>query len=187
MSKGRAVKNASRVDDVSQGDDLLCISTTLIEKLYGKPAQAILDHLVKNEYLAEEKLLDDTNVRSNEGRKILQKMADEAIVTPDRIRVDVGVLHVWRLNRPALKTFILGRLKKAREKLEVLLNHELENVIYRCQSCGRRYTVDEAYTHGFQCPQDGDILSEASDQGVINTIRDIISKLDYLVSKIEQA
>lgn len=186
MSKGKT-KGTSRAESLPLEDDLLDISISLIERLYGRSAQIILDHLIKNEYLAEEKILDDTNIRSNEGRKVLQKMADEAIVAPDRVRVDVGVLHVWRLNRSALRTFVLSRLKKAREKLEILLNHQVRSTIYVCQSCKRRFTADEAYTNSFQCPHDGDILSEVTDPTLVDTIKSVISKLDYIISKVERA
>ncbi|MEM1850853.1 MAG: transcription factor TFIIE [Desulfurococcaceae archaeon] len=167
-------------------EDLLSIAKVIIGRLYGEHARALLEHLAENDYVAEEKIAGTLEFRSNEARKILQKLSDEAIVIPDKVRVENEVLHIWRLNKPALKTFVLNRLKRAREKLEVLLKGESENVIYECRSCRRRFLLDDAYAYGFQCPHDGEVLVEVNNPTSLRTIKGIIKKLDILILRIER-
>lgn len=176
----------SLLEDSQVDEDLINIARSIIKKVYGEQAQLLFDYLVKNEYIAEEKISNSVEVRSNEARKILQKLSDEVIVIPDKIREGGEVLHVWRLNKPALKTFIITRLKKARENLEILLKREIENTIYECAVCKRRFIVDEAYANGFQCPFDAELLVEVNDPSVINMLKSAIKRIDILISKIER-
>lgn len=187
MNSRDAGNSARTLNEPSLEEDLLNIAKTIIGKLYGEHAGALLERLAENNYIAEEKIAGTLEFRSNEARKILQKLSDEAIVIPDKIRVENEVLHIWRLNKSALKTFILNRLKKTREKLEVLLKGESENVIYECNSCKRRFLLDDAYAHDFQCPHDGDVLIEVNNPTSLSIVKDIIRKLDILILKIERA
>lgn len=171
-----------------QDNDLIDMSAMIIENMFGEPGRKIFEYLLKNGYIAEERIATTLDVRSNEARKILQKLSDEAVVIPDRVKdEETGeVLHSWRFNKPALKTFILNRLKKTREKLEVLARHEREGTLYICKTCNRRYLLDEAYAYGFQCPNDGDLLVEANNPAVVKLIEESIKKIDVLISMIER-
>ncbi|MEM0004589.1 MAG: transcription factor TFIIE [Desulfurococcaceae archaeon] len=168
-------------------DDLITIAKEIIRKTYGDVASKLFEYLLENEYIAEEKIVNNVEVRSNEARKILQKLSDEAIVTPDKVRDGSEILHVWRLNKLALRTFIINRLKKTREKLESLLKYENEGVIYECKTCKRRFLVDEAYANGFQCPHDNDILVEVNNPTTSSNLRDLIKRIDNIISKIERS
>ncbi|MEM4717479.1 MAG: transcription factor TFIIE [Desulfurococcaceae archaeon] len=167
-------------------EELIIIAKEVISNLYGESAEKIFDYLLKNEHIAEERIINSIDVRSNEARKILQRLSDEAVVTPGKIRDGPDILHIWRLNKPALKTFVLNRLRKTREKLEFVLRHEVEGRIYECNTCHRRFLIEEAYTHGFQCPFDRDLLIEINNPTTMNMIEDYLKKINYLISKIER-
>ena len=167
-------------------DELLEAVKIVVSKLYGKDAEALIDHIAKNGYVAEENLASDTGIRSNEGRRILQKISEEALVVPDKLRVENAVLHVWKLNSSAVKTFLLNRLRKAREKLEILLKSVQENAIYECPKCGRKYTLEVAYAQDFTCPNDREVLVEVPTRDLTRVINDIIKKLDNAINKLEQ-
>jgi Transcription initiation factor IIE, alpha subunit len=168
-------------------DDLITIAKEIIRKTYGDVASKLFEYLLENEYIAEEKIVNNVEVRSNEARKILQKLSDEAIVIPDKVRSGSEILHVWRLNKPALRTFIVNRLKKTREKLEALLKYENEGILYECNTCKRRFIVDEAYANGFQCPYDNDLLVEVNNPTTSSNLRDLIKRIDNIISKIERS
>lgn len=169
-------------------DDLIKLAKLIIAKIYGKNSNDLLTYLLANEYVVEETLLQDTNIRSNEGRRILQYLSDEAIVVPDKIRAsEGGVLHAWRLNKSALIAFVLKKLKKAREKLSVRMKFESENTIYRCPQCRKIYTLEDAFVNDFYCPNDGSILVEVNKEERLKVLSETINKLDYLIRKIEQA
>lgn len=167
-------------------EDLVTIAKEVIKRTYGDIAGKLLEYLLENSYIAEEKIVNNVEIRSNEARKILQRLSDEAIVTPDKIREGSEILHIWRLNKPALKTFIVNRLKKTREKLEALLKYEVEGTIYECKTCKRRFLVDEAYASGFQCPYDKDILVEVNNPAASSNINELIKKINNILLKIER-
>lgn len=173
-------------EESSAEEDLVDIAKEVIRRTYGDIAGKLIEYLLENGYIAEEKIVNNVEIRSNEARKILQKLSDEAIVTPDKIREGNEILHVWRLNKPALRTFIMNRLKKTREKLEALLKYEAEGTIYECKTCKRRFLVDEAYANGFQCPYDKDILVEVNNPAASSNISELIKKIDNILLKIER-
>ena len=187
MSSEKKVIALNRLEELTIEEGLLSIAKNILKNLYGEEACMLLDYLSKNNYLAEETISDDIGIRSNEARKILQKMSDEALVIPDKLKVENNVLHIWKLNKPAIKTFVLNRFKKTKEKLEILLRRELENIIYECQVCKKRFVIDEAYTYSFQCPYDGSILLEKNDKALIEKTKTIISKIDRTISMLERA
>lgn len=176
----------SEISIIEKSQDLVDIVISIVEKIYGEEAREIVNYLIKNDYIIEEKIPNSVNIRSNDARKILQKLSDEVLVIPDKIREDNGTLHIWRLNKLALRTFVINRLKKTREKLIALLNHERDKSIYECTQCGRKYLVDEAYTHEFQCPLDGGILREVNDPTIEETLKSTIRKIDIFISMLER-
>lgn len=169
-------------------NELIGIAKEIVKNMFGEAGEKLLDYLVSKGYIAEERIATSIDVRSNEARKILQRLSDEALVVPDRLRdEETGeVLHIWRLNNTALKSFILNRLRKTREKLELLLKYESEGSIYICRTCNRRFYIDEAYAYGFQCPHDNDVLVEANNPTTIANLKESIRKINTLISMIER-
>lgn len=187
----RAMQNrddVTKATDLSE-DDLIKIAKSIIAKIYGESSNDLLTYLMKNEYVAEETLSQDTNIKSNEGRRILQYLSDEAIVVPDKIRVNGRtVLHIWRLNKPALIAFVIKKLRRAKEKLDLRLKFESKNTIYKCPQCKRIYTLEDAYVNDFYCQHDGSLLIEEVDKEKrVKVLAETIEKLDHLIKKIEQS
>ncbi len=185
----RTIKNS---DDAANNADLgledfFKLTKLIIARIYGKNSNDLLTYLIENEYVAEEMLSQNINIKSNEGRRILQYLSDEAIVIPDKIRVGGNVLHVWRLNKSALASFVLKKLKKAREKLDLRMKFESKNTIYKCPKCKKIYILEDAFINDFYCHHDGSLLVEELDKDRhIKALTDAIEKLDYLIKKIEQ-
>lgn len=139
-----------------------------------------------SKFLKERGYEGNMEIKSNEGRKILQKMSEESLVVPAKQRIEGAVLHTWKLNRDSLKYFVISRLRKAIEKLEARLRFEEENVIYVCPTCGRRYTFDDAYANEFTCRYDRTLLVEANKDEFIRAIKDAISVLQAFLKKVER-
>lgn len=168
-------------------DTLINLSRELIARTYGETALQLFDYMIENDgYVAEETLTRDTGVKSNEGRKILQKMSEEAIIVPGKLRTKDSTLHTWVLNKVALKSFVLNRLRKAREKLEARLNFERENIIYECPVCGRRYSFDEAYLNDFKCINEGADLLESNNEEIISFLKSKIAELDEKIAELSE-
>lgn len=184
--KGSTSKLESNKSNENTDDDLLGVAIDIVSGIYGEEARILLNYIVRNGYVAEETLSNDIGIKSNEGRKILQKMSEEAIVVPDKLRTENGVLHIWRLNKPALKSFLLNRLKKARDNLDILLKYGLENFLYECPKCKRVFTPDTAYTSDYTCPHDGETLVELDINNSVSTIEKLVRRLNNIISKLER-
>lgn len=168
-------------------DTLISLTREMIAKTYGDIALQLFDYMMNNDgYVAEETLTKDTGVKSNEGRRILQKMSEEAIVVPGKLKTKDSTLHIWVLNRVAFKSFILNRLKKARERLEARLIFERENIIYECPACGRRYSFDEAYLNDFKCMNDGADLLESNNEEILSLLEAKIKQLDEKIAELSE-
>ncbi|MEM4020547.1 MAG: transcription factor TFIIE [Desulfurococcaceae archaeon] len=177
--------NGDYILEKNGNDELILISKMLVSKIYGETAERIFEYIASNEYIAEETISKEIGIKSNEGRKILQKLSEEAIVVPDKLRDGEIILHIWRLNKPALKTFVLNRLRRAKEKLEIRLKHELEDITYECGKCGRRYTFEEAYLNNFTCPYDNEILTETQREHVKKLLESAILGINLLIKKLD--
>lgn len=113
-------------------------------------------------------------------------MSEENLVVPGKLRTKDGVLHIWRLNEPGVKSALLLRLRKTREKLAARLRFEEENATYQCPRCGRRYTLEEAYASDFLCPNDGELLIEVDRDRIIEALKESIKRVDELIRRLER-
>lgn len=157
----------------------------IVEKMHGPTARKVLEYIVEsNGVVAEETLGKEIGIKSNEARKILQKLADEAILGYKTGKIGDKTYHLWILNLDQTEGILINRLKKTREKLQIRLNYERENTFLLCSVCGRRYTLDEAFDYEFTCPYDGGQLIEFDNSGIINFLEEKIREIDEELSKL---
>lgn len=166
----------------------LDILIDLIARMYGEKAKKVLLHIIRSGgIVAEETLGKDIGMKSNEARKILQQLADEAILRYKTGRVGDKTLHLWILNIDQIEGILIARLKKTREKLLIRLNYEKNNTFLKCPLCGRRYTFDEAFENDFLCPYDGEQLIEYDNSEEIRILEEKIKEITDELSKIGAA
>lgn len=158
----------------------------LVTRMYGEEARKVLLHIVKSGgVVAEETLGKDVGMKSNEARKILQRLADEAILRYKTGRISDKTLHLWILNTDQIEGILIARLKKTREKLLIRLNYEKNNTFLKCPVCGRRYTLDEAFDSDFICPYDGKQLIEYDNSKEIEFLEKKINEITEELNKID--
>ncbi|MET1160230.1 MAG: transcription factor [Thermoprotei archaeon] len=161
------------------------ILLNIVEKMYGSTARKVLEHIVRSGGSAPEETIGrDAGVRSNEARKILQKLSNEAILTCRGKRVSDKVLHFWTINWDQVEGMLINRLKKTREKLETLLRFEEENIVYECPACGRRFSLDKAIELDYICPYDGEMLVESNKEEIVKILRKTIEEIDKELNKL---
>lgn len=157
----------------------------IIGKMYGDTARKVIEHIIESGGSAPEETLGrDAGVKSNEARKILQKLANEALLTCRGKKVGDKVLHFWTLNLDQVEGILVNRLKRTREKLETLLKYEEENILYECPTCGRKYTLDNALDNDFRCPYDDTILMETNKEEIIELLKKKIKEIDDELRKL---
>jgi len=163
----------------------LDVLVDIIGKMYGETARKVMEHIIESGGSAPEETIGrDAGVKSNEARKILQKLGNEALLTCRGRKVGDKVLHFWTINWEQVDGVLINRLKKTRRKLEILLKYMEENVIYECPSCGRRYTLDTAIDNDYQCPYDNTLLVESNKEEIISFLKNKIMEIDRELNKL---
>jgi len=157
----------------------------LAGKMYGETAKKVMAHIIKSGGSApEETIGKEASVKSNEARKILQKLGNEALVSCHGKKTGEKVYHYWTINWDRVRDFLINRLKKTREKLQILVEFLEQNVIYKCTICGREFALEEALDHDFTCPYDGGILVEVDKRDAIEFLKGKISEIDKALENI---
>ncbi|MEM0217969.1 MAG: transcription factor TFIIE [Desulfurococcaceae archaeon] len=188
MSSKPAYKDSTKAQNIAsdESSDMMDALKLVLSRVYGKEAQVLFDYILNNGYVAEETISNTTGVRSNEGRRILQKMSEEAIIVPGKLRTENGTLHIWKLNEPALKLFLLNRLRKAKENLELLLKYSQENQLYECPKCKRVFSADNAYALDLTCPHDGELLQEFNVSKYAEELKNLIWRINSAINSLER-
>ncbi len=153
--------------------------------MYGETARKVIEYIVENGGSApEETIGKDAGVKSNEARKILQKLGNEALLTCRGKKVGDKVLHFWTINWEQVEGVLINRLKKTRDKLETLLKFLEENIIYECPVCGRQYTFDKAIDYDFRCPYDNTLLIETDREQLTKFLKKKIDEINRELGKL---
>ncbi len=178
-------KETSKVELDSRTKYYLEVFVELVGKMYGETARKVIKHIIESGGSAPEETIGrDAGVKSNEARKILQKLGNDALLTCRGRKVGDKVLHFWTINWDQIENVLINRLKKTREKLETLLKFEEENIIYECPVCGRKYTLDQAFDYEFKCPYDNEPLIEVDRDRIISFLKKKIEEIDRELSKL---
>lgn len=157
----------------------------LVDKMYGPNARKILHHIMTTkDIVAEETLGKELNIKSNEARRILQKLADEAILRYRKAKKGGRTVHAWFLNDDQLEGILVSRLKKTREKLLSRQRYEEEQTLYICPVCQRKYALDSVFDYDFLCPVDRVPLEEYDPTPVVEFLRKTIEEIDRELEKL---
>lgn len=169
-------------------DKAIKLSETLLEivgKMYGEQAKTLLKYIIDTGGAPEETIGRDIGVKSNEARKILQKLGSEAIVTCRGKKTGDKVLHYWYINWHQIEGILINRLKKTHEKLATVLNYVENNIIYECTVCGRIYELDKVVENDYTCPMDGGELREVNKEEIVSKLRSKMAEIDLYLRKIQ--
>lgn len=169
-------------------DKAIKLSETLLEivsRMYGESARLILKYIIETGGAPEETIGRDVGVKSNEARKILQKLGSEAIVTCRGRKVGDKVLHYWYINWHQLEGILVNRLKKTYDKLMTMLKYIEGNVVYECVICGRIYDLDKAVDNDYTCPVDEGELREVNKEEILSKLRNKIAEIEYYLKKVQ--
>ncbi len=157
----------------------------IVNKMYGEQAGRLIKYIIESNGSAPEETIGrETGVKSNEARKILQKLSNEALLTCRPRKTGDKVLHFWHINWDQVGNMLINKLKKTREKLKILLDYEENNIIYECPVCNRRFNLDQAFDYEFKCPHDNETLVETNRTEVIDFLKKKIEEIDRELSKI---
>jgi len=156
----------------------------LVGKMYGETASKVIKYIIDSGgSAAEEYIGREANVKSNDARRILQKLGNDALLTCRPRKDGDKVLHYWFINWDQIETELINRLKKTRSKLESLLKFETNNILYVCPSCGRIYTDEQAFDNEFKCAFDNEPLEEINRDEAVDFLSKVIEKIDRELEK----
>jgi len=104
--------------------------------------------------VTEDVLAEKLNFSKNMTRRLLYRLQDINFVVYKRVRnKDTGwYYYYWRINRDGLTLVLLELKKEILDKLKEKLSAvSIEQGTYKCPSCNREYSFDEAFDREFRC------------------------------------
>ncbi len=160
--------------------------------MHGELARRILELIMNAKTpVGEESMGKILGVKSNEARKVVQKLAEEGIIRYRRLKRTVKPgekatgIHAWFINYERIEGILLNRLRRTREKLRSRLEFLREQgQLFVCPVCGKRYTFDEALVNDFRCINDGEILEEYDTSEEIRFLEEKIAEIDKDLERI---
>ncbi len=172
------------------------MAADLIEKMFDKidtkktrlgvKARRVFLHLASQSTpVAEETIGRTLGLKSNEARKILQVLSEEAFITYKKIRTPERTIHGWSVNYEQLDSILAARLRKTLEKLRLRLEYEEKETLYICPREGIKYTLDEAIEYDYICPRCGSLLEEYDKSAAVEFLRNEIRRIEEALRKIE--
>ncbi len=174
--------------------ELIEIAADIVEEMFtkldpkrrlGKKARKVFMHLAASKtVVAEETIGRDLGLKSNEARRILQVLSEEAFITYKKTRTGDRTLHGWIINYEQLESILIGRLRKTLDKLRARLEYESQGVLYVCPREGIRYTLDQAIENDFICPRCGALLEEYDNTAAVEFLREQINRIENALRRI---
>ncbi len=185
-------KREKKTEEFKPDKQLIEALLIIVEKMYGELARRILELIMKSKTpVGEESMGKILGVKSNEARKIVQKLAEEGIIRYRRLKREAkpgekaSGIHAWFINYERIEGILINRLRKTREKLKIRLEFLKEQgQLFICPVCGKRYTFDEALANDFTCSNDGSMLIEYDTSKEIEFLENIIKEIDKDLEKI---
>ncbi len=132
----------------------------LAKKIHGEPAGRIAELLRVKGEITDDDIAKILNLNVNTVRKILNMMFESRLVKYRRARDEkIGwYKYFWRLTDEPAHQLLEDRKRMAIKVLERRLQAEEENEYFYCPKCGKKYSLDEADTYGYICPDCEEVL-----------------------------
>ncbi len=152
-----------------------------IRKFSGEHGVEIVKQLIKKKEMTDEELSNKTGIPLNIVRKTLSILLEHSIVA---YRVEPGekagwFTYYWRLDTENMMANIKVRKKWVIEKLKTRLEHEKNNIFFKCPAHPHvRMTLDEAMQEDFKCPECGSLLVQDDNQKIIRKLEQILSEIE---------
>ena len=147
----------------------------------GEDAVKVVTALVKLGEVTDDQLLQMTEMKLNDIRKVLFKLQSHSIVQCNNFRdKDTGwFIFRWRLQYDQVEGFIQNQRKRILKILKSRLEYEEKNDFYFCNTpeC-RRITFDEAVEQIFRCPICGKAVQHSDNSAMIKVLTHKIELLE---------
>ncbi|MCE4628342.1 MAG: hypothetical protein F7C34_04250 [Desulfurococcales archaeon] len=154
--------------------------------------EAILEASAKNG-ISDEELAQKFGYSQSEIRRILHILYDNGLAKFRRGRHPQhgATRYYWYIDLNQVNRVLLARKKEVLERLKRRLRYEEENEFYYCPSDTRtppkRYTFDEAFNLGFECPETGEPMELFDNTEYKEILRREIERLEEEIRRDEEA
>jgi len=122
-------------------------------RLIGEEGLKLLETYPDGTEFSDEELAEKTEISLNNIRQTLYILYSKRLAKYRRIKnPETGWLtYLWTLQPQNLNLSISEDMEDVLDKLELRVRYEEENDFYICNTCGLRYTFDEALSRNFEC------------------------------------
>jgi len=160
----------------------LQVLAILAGKVLGPHARKIMEIIIRDGEVTDEKLSNEIGISINEVRVILNELFENRLVKYRRIRDEkIGwYTYFWRATDEDPVILLEDRRKKTLEILKIRLEYERTGPSYYCPQCKRKYSFDQAAELMFKCIDCGTILEYLDSSDKIVKLENIIKKLEKL-------
>jgi transcription factor E len=160
----------------------------VVSDVTGKAASGIVKSLYDkknvNEFLIAKKL----QLTINQTRNLLYKLSDAGLVsfTRKKDKRKGWYTYFWTLDVEKSLLFLRESLRKEIEQLNNSLKNRESKRFYICKSCGIEVNEETALLNNFSCKECGVVYELASNEKVINDLKQKITRLNKDLDIINQ-
>ena len=109
---------------------------------------------------SDEAIAEETEIKLNTVRKILNKLYDAGVASYKRSKDPETNYEIynWKFNQKKLNNIIRDKHEDLLKEIEKSLKYEKNNMFFACKANGHRYIYENASEYNFVCPQCGESL-----------------------------
>ena len=135
---------------------------------------------------SDEAIAEETEIKINTVRKILNKLYDAGVASYKRTKDPETNYEIynWKFNQKKVNDIISDKHEDLLKEIEKSLKYEKNNMFFACNANSHRYIYENASEYNFVCPQCGESLQYQDNTTIIAELLNKKSKYESM-SKIQ--
>ena len=136
---------------------------------------------------SDEAIAEETEIKINTVRKILNKLYDAGVASYKRSKDPETNYEIynWKFNQKKVNDIINDKHEDLLKEIEKSLKYEKNNMFFACKTNSHRYIYENASKYNFVCPQCGKSLEYHDNTLIIGELLNKKSKYESM-SKTKQ-
>ena len=135
---------------------------------------------------SDESIAEETEIKLNIVRKILNKLYDAGVASYKRSKDPETNFEIynWKFDQKKVNDIISDKHEDLLKEIERSLKYEKDNMFFACKANGHRYIYENASEYNFICPQCGESLEYQDNTLIIGELLNKKAKYESM-SKIK--
>ncbi|MBZ2164597.1 transcription factor E [Methanobacterium spitsbergense] len=135
---------------------------------------------------SDESIAEETEIKLNIVRKILNKLYDAGVASYKRSKDPETNFEIynWKFDQKKVNDIISDKHEDLLKEIERSLKYEKDNMFFACKANGHRYIYENASEYNFICPKCGESLEYQDNTLIIGELLNKKAKYESM-SKIK--